>query len=140
MKFLDYWRAMNDQTFQKANLTVSELRKVQETIASLQKRGLPSSKIINALQRTFKGLSEPYKASRAFWTETKRMDTEKVGEAAENLDIDTFKVILSPNACQLCQKKTNNGSKIFKTSDVNKSGYGNVPPFHPSCFCVLIPE
>lgn len=131
---------MNGETFQKADLSVVELQKVQETIARLQKRGLPASKIINSLRRSIPGLSEPWKAKRAFWTELKSMDTEKVVEAGEILDVDKYRVILSPSACKICREKTGNGSKIFKSEDVNKSGYGHAPPFHPSCFCILVPQ
>lgn len=130
---------MNGETFEKADLSVRELKKVQETIATLQKRGLPAYKIINALQRSIKGLSTPYKAKRAFWTELKSMDTQKVLEAGDVLEVDKYRVILSPNACKECREKTSDGDKVFKAEDVNKSGYGNVPPFHPNCFCILVP-
>lgn len=138
--FQEVWKeTFHGNGFEKARLTKSELADMQGIIARLQKRGLPSSKIITALQKANAKLSERWKAERVFWTETKRDDTEKVGEAAQELDISKYRVILSPNACKVCIGKTNNGNKVFKTTDLEKSGYGHVPPFHPNCYCILIP-
>lgn len=139
MQFSNYWRAINGETFKKADLSVTELKKVQETIARLQKKGLPAYKIINSLQRSVKELSVPYKAKRAFWTELKRMDTEKVLDAGDELDIDKYRVILSPNACKICREKTESGKKIFTSAEVNKSGDGQFVPWHPNCFCIAVP-
>lgn len=139
--FKQFWKANNDvEYFAKAKLTKAELAAVQKKIAELQEKGLPSEKIISALQKMNEKLSERWKAERAFWTETKRDDTEVVGEASEELGIDKYTVILSPDACEECRHKTENGKKIFKTSDLEKSGYGHVPPFHPNCYCILIPK
>ncbi len=125
--------------FSKARrLNKQEIEGVSETIQRMQKQGAPSSQIITALHKNPK-LSERYKAERAYWTAVKRDDTEKVGLAAEELDFDKYRVILSPNACHECIKKTNDGAKIFKNADIAKSGYGHVPPFHPNCYCIMIP-
>lgn len=141
MNFKDFWKINNGyEPFAKAKLTKAELADVQATIAKLQARGLPSSKIITALQKMNAKLSERWKAERAYWTETKRDDTEVVAEAGEALDIEEYKVILSPNACKTCREKTMNGAKVFKTTDLNKSGYGHVPPFHPNCYCITVPK
>lgn len=129
------------EPFEKAErLSKTELIEIQRTIAKLQEKGYPSSKIITALQKANAKLSERWKAERAYFTEVKREDTQKVGEAGGYLDITKYRVILSPNACETCRGKSNNGTKIFKTADLEKAGYGHIPPFHPNCFCILIPS
>lgn len=141
MKFTDFWK-MNTHgimPFEKERLTKTELIAVQDTITKLQARGYSSTKIITALQNMNKKLSERWKAERAYWTESKREDTELVADAGDDLGIDKYKVILSPNACKICREKTANGGKIFKSSDIEKAGYGHIPPFHPNCYCILIP-
>lgn len=126
--------------FTKAKrLNQQEIRAVNETIVRMQKRNVPSSQIITALQKQQPKLSERYKAERAYWTAVKTDDTQKVALAAEELDFDKYRVILSPNACHECIHKTNDGRKIFKNTDIAKSGYGHVPPFHPNCYCIMIP-
>ena len=123
----------------KESLTKAELLDIQDTIYRLQKKGLPSTKIIEALQKQNKKIAQRWKAERAFWTESKKFDTQKVGEAGEELEIVKYKVILSPHACEKCRGKSENGRKIFKNSDIAKAEYGHVPPFHPNCYCILIP-
>jgi SPP1 gp7 family putative phage head morphogenesis protein len=139
--FTDYWKARmhGQEMFAKSSLTKSELRQVQDTIAQLQKKGLPSSEIITALQKQSKNLRMRWKAERVYWTEVKSFDTKKIGEAGEELDIVNYKVILSPHACKTCRMKSEGGRKIFKSTDIEKAGYGHVPPFHPNCYCLLIP-
>lgn len=138
MNFQDYWK-MENHGFVKSKLTKSELIDVQNTIAKLQTKGLPSSKIIDALQKMNSKLSERWKAERAFWTETKKEDTSLVGEASEEVGISEYRVILSPNACKVCRDKTNNGTKIFSQKDVEKTGYGEFVPWHPNCYCIAVP-
>ena len=131
---------LESQNFEKGEaLTKSELAEAKAMIQGYQKRGLISSKIISKLQERIPKLSEEYKASRAYWTIVKEIDTEVVAEASDNLGIDTYKVILSPHPCQICIDKTQNGGKIFKHNEVEKAGYGHAPPFHPNCYCILIP-
>ncbi len=139
--FHEFWKAnAGGELFEKkGSLTKSEIVEIQNKIAELQKRGLPSSRIITALQKFNRKLSERWKAERAFWTEVKLDDTQTVGEAGDDIGISKYRVILSPNACKECRRKTTNGSKVFKNIDLQKSGYGHVPPFHPNCFCILIP-
>lgn len=121
-------------------LTEEELVKIQNSIHEMQGKGMNATSIIKYLQNHNEKLADKYKAERAFWTEVKRMDTEQVGESADNLDLDEFKVILSPHACPLCVKKTNNGEKVFKSTDMQKDGFGHVPPFHPNCYCIIVPK
>lgn len=141
MNFREYWKKQNlGLEFEKARLNKTELQSVHNRIANLQKKGWPSSKIISAIQKMNSKLSERWKAERVYWTEVKRDDTTIVGDAGDDLGIDKYTVILSPNACKTCIKKSDNGRKIFKTSDITKGGYGHVPPFHPNCYCILVPR
>lgn len=139
--FADFWKIQNarDDAFEKVALTKSELVSIQQAISLLQKKGLPSSEIITALQKKNAKLRERWKAERAYWTEVKMADTQKVGDIGEDIGFDNYQVILSPNACKTCRRKSDNGTKIFKNQDIEKSGYGHVPPFHPNCYCILIP-
>lgn len=139
--FKEFWKANNGNDIfeKKASLTKSEILEVQNRISTLQSRGYNSEKIISALQKFNVKLAERWKAERAYWTEVKVDDTETVGEAGEDLGISKYKVILSPHACKTCLDKSDNGHKVFKSSDIEKSGYGHVPPFHPNCYCILIP-
>ncbi|MGH7239179.1 MAG: hypothetical protein ACREHG_03825 [Candidatus Saccharimonadales bacterium] len=138
--FKQMWGVLNEGEFAKAErLTEKELRQIQETISTMQNKGIASEKIIAALQKAMPKLREKWRAERAFWTESKRSDTQKVGMAAEELDMNKYRVILSPNACHICREKTRNGARVFKSTDLQKTGYGHVPPFHPNCYCILIP-
>lgn len=143
LTFRKFWGILNDveKSFSDDKaLTKNELVAVQNIIKTLQSKGLPSSKIITALQQEVSKLHEKYRAEAAYWTETKRDDTKTVGELGEDLGITKYKVILSPNACKLCRQKTENGKKIFSNADIQKTGYGHVPPLHVNCYCILIPQ
>lgn len=139
--FKEFWLANSGgELFEKKeSLTEPEIKKVQEKIAELQDKGLPSSKIIAALQKFNSKLSEKYRAEAAYWTEVKAQDTKIVGDIGDDLGISKYKVILSPNACKLCREKTDNGRKIFTQKDVEKSGYGQFVPWHPNCYCIAVP-
>lgn len=142
MNFKTYWQLQNstsEEYLVKARLTTKELKDIQKTIADLQQKGFSSSKIIKQLQKANGKLVDYWKAERAYYTEVKAMETKVVGQASEELGLDTYKTILSPNACEICKSKSNNGTKIFKSNDLHKSGYGHIPPFHPNCYCILIP-
>lgn len=140
MNQFKYWWQNKDIIEKSGALTFDELSMVRRTINKYRNAGKPSSYIISKLQEQFGKLSETYKAERAFWTELKRMDTSDVGIASDELKIDKFRVILSPNACPQCRKKTDNGSKVFSGDEMEKDGYGHVPPFHPNCYCIIVPK
>lgn len=144
MKFKDYWtliqKTESDILIKSSTkLTKAELIGIQNTIHELQEKGYNADKIIKYLQEHNKKLSEKYKAERAFFTELKRLDTDEVKDSAEYLDLEEYEVILSPNACPICRKKTNNGNKVFNHKEISKDGFGHAPPFHPNCYCILIP-
>jgi len=144
MNFKTFWKSIinNEEIILKssAKLSKSELVQVQNIIHTMQKKGKNAKSIIKYLQDHNSKLVDMYKAERAFWTEIKRMDTADVADSADELDLKEFKVILSPHACPLCLSKTNNGKKVFKSSEITKDGFGHAPPFHPNCYCVIIPK
>lgn len=126
--------------FDKAEkLSDSEISQARSLIALYNKRRKTATQIIKALARKFGKLSMP-DAARVYWTETKRDDTNAVLDLGEQVGFTTFKVILSPSACTVCRKKTNDGTRIFKASELSKSGHGHKPPFHPNCYCILVPH
>ncbi len=144
ISFRKMWSILNispEDFFLKSSdkLSEKELREIQNVIRDMQKKGMNASKIIKYLQNHNDKLRDKNKAERAFWTELKRLDTKQVSTSGKYLDLDKYRVILSPHACEVCRKKTNDGRKIFKSSDLEKDGYGHIPPFHPNCYCVLIP-
>src|SRR5665213_1557638 len=132
--FKEFWKAQNGgDMFEKSGaLTKAEIVAVQNKIAELQSKGFPSSRIIASLQKFNGKLSEKWKAERAYWTEVKVDDTQTVAGLGDDIGISKYRVVLSPNACKICREKSQEGSKIFKNSDLEKSGYGHVPPFHPN--------
>lgn len=144
-EFKKHWNEINghfehDDYLIKSALTRQEISSIRKTISELTSKGLPSSKIITQLQKTNSKLNERWRAERVYWTESKKQDTELVGNAGDNLDVEKYQVILSPSACETCRKASDNGKKIFKTSDLKQSGYGHTPPFHPNCYCIIIPK
>ena len=144
MNFKTFWKSIlnNEEIVLKSDgkLSKSELTEIQSIIHRMQKQGKNANTIIKYLQDHNSKLVEQYKAARVFWTEVKREDTADVATAADELDLEEFKVILSPHACPICVGKTRNGTKVFKTSEITKAGYGHAPPFHPNCYCIILPK
>lgn len=121
-------------------LTEKEVVEVQDIIARMQSEGKEAFRIIKYLQQWNSKLSEYWKAKRAFETEDKRINTASTVVSSRDEGDYKFKCLLSPNACPICIKKTNDGQKTFDARQINKDGWGHVPPFHPNCYCVLIPK
>ena len=146
MNFKSYYKGIlkdlpENEYFWKSNtvaLTVKELMEARSLIFELQQKGLPSSKIISKLQDWNAKLVERYRAERVFWTETKRRESAQVADAGEELKIDNYRVILSPNACDVCKKISQNGKRIYDSNDIADAK--EIPPYHPNCYCVLIPK
>jgi hypothetical protein len=132
--FKQFWKGKSGES-----LTEKEISEVNQRINFLQKKGWISSNIIEDLRKFNGKLSEKYRAEAAYWTEVKKKDTEKVAEIGKELGISKYKIILSPNACKLCEQKTNYGKKIFSDEEINKAGYGQSVPFHVNCFCIVVP-
>lgn len=142
-EFREYYKSLfiTDGEFYKSSaLSDKEIVDVRRYIKALQDKGATSKIIIKHLQSFSPKIKELWKAERVYYTEIKREDTKVVAQAGEDLEIKSYRVILSPNACETCRKKTNSGSKIFKNSDLQKDGYGHIPPFHPNCYCALLPK
>lgn len=114
-----------------------ELTEARGLIALYNKKGKIASKAIKALMEKF-GKDEAA-AARVYWTETKRADVKATSELGDELGITKYKVILSPNACKVCRKKTENGNKVFDKKQVEKAGVGKFVPFHPNCYCIMVP-
>lgn len=121
-------------------MSESELTEARGMIALYNKRKKTAKQIIKALSKRFGKLADEVDAARVYWTETKKADTEAVHEISSELGFTKYKVILSPSACEVCRKKTDGGRKVFKSSEITKSGYGHAPPFHPNCYCILVPH
>lgn len=142
--FKNFYKLQNglstvDEYVNTTALTKAELLNIRKTIQILEDKGLPSSKIIEALQKMNKKLIQKWRAERAYYTEVKLRDTKIVGKIGEELDIQKYRVVMSPNPCAICKKKSNNGKKLFSNAEIDKSGYGHVPAFHPNCYCILLP-
>lgn len=120
------------------SLSDSELTEARGMIALYNKRRRTATQTINAIMRKFK-IDQPG-AARVYWTETKRDDTNAILDIGKEIGFTTFKVILSPSACAVCRRKTDGGTKVFKAAELNKSGHGHKPPFHPNCYCILVPH
>ncbi len=133
--------AIGKARLEKASkLSQKDLEEARGLIAYYNKRRYTATQTINALTRKFSKLADPVDAARVYWTETKRDDTDAVLELGEEIGFTTYKVILSPSACHTCKSKTNNGTKIFKAAELQKDGYGHKPPFHPNCYCIVVPH
>ena len=144
MTFTKLWKILQitpEDYFIKSEgkLSEKEIHDIQEVIRSMQEKGKSASIIIKYLQDHNKKIAEKYQSERVFYTELKRLDTQQVKTAGKYLDLDQYKVILSPHACEICRKKTDNGKKIFTAKDLAKSGYGQFVPWHPNCYCVAVP-
>jgi hypothetical protein len=142
MSFKDFWKKNPYATprFEKA-MSQTELERARKIINDMQEEGRPSSMIIKRLGDVFPKLRPEWKAARAYWTETKKIDTKEVKEFAGDLGFKHYKVILSPSACPLCRKKSDNGSKVFDAREVVTAAksYGKFVPWHPNCYCIAIP-
>lgn len=120
-------------------LSDEELGQARGLIALYNKQHKTATQTILALKQKFGKLAYGSDAARVYWTETKRDDTKATFKLGSEIGFTEYKVVLSPSACPLCVKKTNNGNRIFTTADFEKKEYGHVPPFHPYCYCIVIP-
>lgn len=121
-------------------LSEEEVTEARGLIAYYNKHRYTATQTIKALMRKFGKLAVQHDAARVYWTETKKDDTNATLSLGKDIGFQTFKVILSPSACHICREKTANGDKVFKAAELEKSGYGHKPPFHPNCFCILVPH
>lgn len=140
MSFKSFWKTkpFDLPTFEKAEkLSRDELVKVRELISTYQARNWRSSQIIEKIQGVLQ--IDQYRAQRVYDTEVKRRDVVATRELGKQVGFTKYGVVISPNACALCRRKTDNGAKIFSDADIHKTGYGQFVPWHPNCFCIAIP-
>lgn len=135
--FKKVWADMNLPAFRKS-LTLNQLSDIRNDIESWERLGLTSSKIIDRLSRKYPPIKEKWKAERAYWTETKKLESRSIEEDSVEQGDKKFHIIPSPNACKLCLKVSGNGRKVFTMTDLEYQGHG-IPPIHPNCYCVLVP-
>jgi hypothetical protein len=118
-------------------MSESEITEARALIAQYNKRHKTATQTIDALMRKF-AVTQPA-AARVFWTETKKSDTAATLKLGAEIGFSKYQVILSPSACKVCVKKTDNGKKIFSDKEVHKTGHGEFVPFHPNCYCICVP-
>ncbi len=121
-------------------LDEDEIHFVRSMIEDSREIGMSSSKTITRIQTNIYKLRFRWRAERAYWTEVKKDDTEAVKDIGEEAGFDKYKIILSPIACAICRRKTDGGRKVFTQKELSLEGYGHAPPFHPSCYCIAVPE
>jgi hypothetical protein len=134
--FRTFW-----ETFNKTDDKLSErqLSSVQDKIEGWDNRHVKFSDKVRGLQRAVPKLREQSKAERVIVTEDKRNESNSVKSDASELGFTSYKIMLSNHACKTCRDFTNNGTKIFKLNELKK-GQWDVPPIHPRCECILLPE
>jgi rubrerythrin len=120
-------------------LSDSEITEARGLIAYYNKHRYTATQTIKALQRKFGKLSEEYKAARVYWTETKKDDVTATAELGKEIGFTKYKTVLSPSACPLCRKKSDNGNKIFSQKEIEKTAHGDFVPWHENCYCIVIP-
>lgn len=144
MNFKQFWKNLVEEEYliksdEKA-LTEQELVKATRYIAMQERKKVKADSVITGLQKLIPKLHERWRAERVYWTEVKRIQTAVVQEVGEDLELEEYRVLLSPDACDVCREKTQGGKKVFHQGDLTKDGYGHVPPFHPHCYCTIIPK
>ena len=142
MKFFRlFWANVYGNRIEKRALTQKELAAARELIVECENKKMLSSQIVRKLQESFPELSEKYRAETVYWTESKRKETNIIAHSSEELDDKvTYKVVPSPAACDVCRKKSGNGNFVFKKDEVFGEKASMVLPFHPNCYCILIPN
>ncbi|MHB8483865.1 MAG: hypothetical protein ACYDBV_14225 [Nitrospiria bacterium] len=133
--FKRFWKELNKTG---DALSDRQLEEVQDKMWRWDSKHVKYSDQVKRLQRTFPKLREQYRAEQVVRTEGKRLESDDVKNDAVEIGLKSFKIMLSPNACEMCRGFTNEGSKVFKADELKK-GEWDVPPIHPQCNCVLIP-
>lgn len=140
MKFSDFWKSKPFELprVEKGDkLSRDELTRARAIIREKSEAGWPAYRIKTYIQREL-GIDE-YRASRVFDTERKRDDVKAIRQLGTEVGFDKYRVILSPNACRKCRQKTADGARIFSKAEARKTGYGQFVPFHPNCYCIVVP-
>jgi hypothetical protein len=138
MDFKTAWKKTAATRVEKAKLSRDELTKAREIIRAGNSRSVPAYETIGKVGRELN--INQYRAQRVYVTESKRNDVVATRQLGKGIGFSKYSVILSPNACHKCQQMTENGRKIFTQKDITKGGYGWFVPFHPHCYCIVVPE
>jgi hypothetical protein len=138
MDFRTAWIQSAATRFDKAKLSRDELTKAREIIRSSNGRSVPAYETIGKISREL-GIAQ-WRAQRVYDTESKRSAVVATRQLGKDIGFSEYSVILSPNACHRCKKMTENGRKIFTQKEITKGGYGWFVPFHPNCYCIVVPE
>lgn len=138
-KFAEYYKSLvvSDEEFIKASLNEKELVDIRRYIKALQDKRATSKIIITHLQKFNPKIQELWKAERVYYTEIKRDDSKTVKDAGDELEIKSYRAILSPNACEHCRKALQ--GKTFRSNEIIKNG-NPIVPVHPNCYCVILPK
>ncbi len=127
-----------DNEFYKSSaLSEKELVEIRQYIKALQAQKATSKTIISHLQKFNSKIEPLWKAERVYYTEIKRTDSKVVAQAGDELEIKSYRAVLSPNACIECKKVLQ--GKTFKSNMIIKNG-NPIIPVHPNCYCVLLPK
>jgi len=132
--FKNVWQKLNKSDA----LNQKELDRIRDKMDLWDDKNVPYSVKVDRVKRLSPKLKEQYRAEQVIRTEDKRLETEKIKEDAEELDIDRFTILTQPTECDVCQARSQNGTKIYTQSELDKLGGG--PPWHPNCYCLLVPE
>lgn len=127
----------DNEFYKSAALTEKELKDIRNYIKALQDKNMISKNIISYLQKFNPKIKELWKAERVYYTEIKRKDTKDVKDMGDDLEIKSYRAILSPNACEHCIKKLR--GKTFRSNEIEKDGTPIIP-VHPNCYCILLPK
>jgi SPP1 gp7 family putative phage head morphogenesis protein len=122
--FKDFW---------KTKLNQKELRTIREKIEDKEEEGAKKKTVMASIKRGHsKKLDEPWKVERVYRTETKKLETKHIEEAAQKFNRHHFKVMVEKNSCDKCQKLK---GKVFTDGDLMKKV---IIPVHPNCLCNLL--
>jgi SPP1 gp7 family putative phage head morphogenesis protein len=127
-----------EDEFDKSKLSRKELKNIRRTLKDFLAQGYSENKMADKLSDKRKKLKEDWKADRVVQTEMTRINTQRVRRAAKKEDIELFKIILDPGACEECRRFTNNGKRIFTRDEMKRDGR-LIPPHHVNCRCKLVP-
>lgn len=140
--FKDFWKShpfVIPRLEKDDAMSDNELVEARALISLYNKKRKPAFMTIKALRRKFRKLATQGDAARVYWTETKKADVNATLELGKEIGFTKYRTILSPNACNLCRRKSENGTKIFSSADLAKSGHGEFVPWHPNCYCITVP-
>ncbi len=139
--FNKFWKEKNidyDYEMFEKRLSVAEIRNIRKLLEELRQKGYTFGQIVDFLRRTRKRLSEKWKAERVVATEEKRSESLSILDSSRALGAKKYRIVINPDACELCRSLTEEGTRIFEEDELYYKGH-RIPPFHPFCYCLLNP-